>query len=405
MDKGSFPVVCAIALNYALGSSPRLSSLLRENFNSAEEVFALKGEARRLLFHNQSELQVLGDDSILDKAQKEYESLRGQGVSFLSIFDPAYPPLLKECPDAPILLYIRSSSRPEELFRADCYISIVGTRQMDRYGRDWTRRMVYAISRSAQKCVIVSGLAIGADITAHLAALEYGLPTIAVSPVGIDTVYPSSHRRYAETIARSPLSAIVTDYPCDTIAYPGNFLRRNRIIAGLAHSTILIESRLRGGGMMTCRLASSYNRQVFALPGRLDDALSQGCNSLIDKNIAYPIFSIDSLLENLGLSSADKKTGGAEALIQALGSLVQPSDSDILSLCLRIVAQVCDSPDCDIETLCVTLDIPYSTASSSVKLLECASILEQDLLGRLSIREEFFCPSLAKKIRSYLKRI
>ena len=156
---------------------------------------------------------------------------------------------------------------------------------------------------------------------------------------------------------------------------------------------------------MTCRLASSYNRQVFALPGRLDDALSQGCNSLIDKNIAYPIFSIDSLLENLGLSSADKKTGGAQALIQALGSLVQPSDSDILSLCLRIVAQVCDSPDCDIETLCVTLDIPYSTASSSVKLLECASILEQDLLGRLSIREEFFCPSLAKKIRSYLKRI
>ena len=97
---------------------------------------------------------------------------------------------------------------------------------MDRYGRDWTRRMVYAISRSAQKCVIVSGLAIGADITAHLAALEYGLPTIAVSPVGIDTVYPSSHRRYAETIARSPLSAIVTDYPCDTIAYPGNFLQR-----------------------------------------------------------------------------------------------------------------------------------------------------------------------------------
>ena len=120
MDKGSFPVVCAIALNYALGSSPRLSSLLRENFNSAEEVFALKGEARRLLFHNQSELQVLGDDSILDKAQKEYESLRRQGVSFLSIFDPAYPPLLEECPEAPILLYIRSSSSPEDVFRADC---------------------------------------------------------------------------------------------------------------------------------------------------------------------------------------------------------------------------------------------------------------------------------------------
>ena len=404
MDKGSFPVICAIALNYALGPSPRHSSLLRENFRSAEEIFALKSSSRRLLFQNHPELQVLCDDRILDKAQMEYDKLSAKGVTFLSIFDSSYPSLLKECPDAPMLLYLRSPSPPGDIFRQECYISIVGTRQMDSYGRDWTRRIVYAISRSAQKCVIVSGLAIGADITAHLAALEYGLPTIAVSPVGIDTVYPSSHRRYAESIAGSALSAILTDYPCGTIAYPGNFLRRNRIIAGLSHSTILIESRIRGGGMMTCRLANSYNRQVFALPGRLDDSLSEGCNQLIDKNIASPIFSLDTLLENLGLSSVDKIERGAEAIVQSLKGYLEPCDTDILSLCLKIGSEVADSPYCDTESLGVRLDIPYSVASSSVKLLECASILEQDLLGRLSVREQYFCPSLGKKIRSYLKR-
>ena len=127
--------------------------------------------------------------------------------------------------------------------------------------------------------MIVSGLALGVDITAHAAALEGGLPTVGVSPVGIDDVYPRRHVPFVERMCATPGCALVTDYPPGTFPAAFSFIRRNRIIAGLAGSTVLIESRIKGGGMITARLAAGYGRDVFAVPGRIDDIRSQGCKT------------------------------------------------------------------------------------------------------------------------------
>ncbi|MBQ2069136.1 MAG: DNA-processing protein DprA, partial [Bacteroidales bacterium] len=142
------------------------------------------------------------------------------------------PALLKDCSDPPLGLYVRSSSPPEEVFRPRPSVAVVGTRDVSRYGLQWCRKLTGAIAQSPARPVIVSGLAIGVDIAAHLEAIDRGGSTIAVLPTGLDKIYPYRHEAYADRICNSPGSALVSDYPPGTMALKTNFLRRNRIIAG-----------------------------------------------------------------------------------------------------------------------------------------------------------------------------
>lgn len=253
MDKDHLRLVSAIALNAIFGNEPRIAARIVETFGSAEEIFSLTEQERTEIFGPWSKFSSRLGPASLDAAHKEFLDLSARGINFISIFDTdAYPPLLRECPDAPLLLYVRGD--PSVLLNRHP-VSIVGTRDMDSYGRDWCVKAVRALSETPDKPLIVSGLAFGVDITAHLAALSCGLPTVAVIPVGIERIYPASHSVAAGKIIAAG-GAVITDYPPGTVPLPYNFLRRNRIIAGLSAATLLVESRRKGGGMMTARLAS-----------------------------------------------------------------------------------------------------------------------------------------------------
>ena len=387
MDKDHLQAVGAIALNAIFGNEPRIASQIVEAFDSAEALFALSEKECREAFGPYGKFTPEIGKRALEAAQAEYGRLSALGVGFVSIFDrEAYPPLLRECPDAPLLLYVRSSSDGALLGRP--MISIVGTRDMSSYGREWCTRIVKSLSEYPVKPVIVSGLAFGVDITAHLAALGCSLPTVAVIPVGIDEVYPRSHTVAAGKIASAPGSALVTDYPPGTMPLPYNFLRRNRIIAGLSSATVLIESRVKGGGMMTSRLAFDYGRSVFALPGRVDDVRSGGCNALIAEKIAEPLVSAEAVAEAAGLGAAPdrKKTSPLRRLQERLGGSL---DAEVLHRAELVFTAVRGRRDISVGELSAALGLSYSETLRTVGLLESEGIVRTDVLQRCSINANF----------------
>jgi len=377
MDKERTSIISAIALNSIFGNEPKVIHGIIEAFGSAEAVFALSYPERAKLFGPHSKILSRINDCRLEKAEKEYDTLLSQGYSFVTYFDPAYPRLLKECPDAPMLLYVRSTDEVEKLFNRP-FISIVGTRDYSSYGKEWCERIVKCLSTAENPPAIISGLAIGVDICAHLAALGYGLPTIAVSPTGIDGVYPRQHSIAAEKICSRPGCALVTDFPPGTPAMPFTFLRRNRIIAGLSSATIIIESKLRGGAAMTARLAAGYGRNVFALPGRIDDLRSGACNALIAEQIAEPIVNLGTLAEKLGLGKSHEAK--APAVDEMLERRLPGLDRDSFQLACSVLRSIKQRRGISIEELCSCHAESYASMAGLIGRLEACGIIHTDLL-------------------------
>jgi len=320
----------------------------------------------------------------LETSYRELEKLSREGVTFLPLTDPAFPQILRDCEDAPAGLYIRSESAPEEIFSPRPFVAVIGTRDLSLYGKEWCERIVLEMSKAPSRPVIVSGLAIGVDICAHMTALACGLPTVAVLPTGIDDIYPKRHSCAASKIVSSPGSALVTDYPPGTVPLPVNFLRRNRIIAGLCGLTILVESKEKGGGMMTARLASGYGRDVFALPGRVDDVRSSGCNRLLREKIAEPITGLDGLSVMLGLGVW--KRGGREDLaseVRACYSRSLPEDQ--VALLVAVACLVKARRGISIEEICAEIPVSYGDGAALAGMLETDGFIRIDLLQRCSV--------------------
>lgn len=377
--------VCAITLNRIFGFEPMIPLQLIEHFGSASAVFEISQQELRRIPGLPGKYIPLISREQLDISEREYERLTGCGMRFVTILDGDYPRMLKECEDPPVGLYVRCSSDPDDIFNSRPAVSIVGTRDISPYGKRWCEEMVRAIACSPSKPAIVSGLAFGVDVTAHAAALACGIPTIAVIPTGIDDIYPSAHRVIAEKIAEAPCSAIITDYPPGTQAVKINFLRRNRIIAALGTSTILVESKIRGGGMMTARLAYGYGRGVFALPGRIDDIRSQGCNALLRQKIAEPVASIGTLCEDLGLGMYSPRR------LKDLQEIVRErytSDGD-LPLILKIATAIRRRPGISIDEICEQEGITYSDVSRCTGKMECDSLISIDLMQQCNIVTKF----------------
>lgn len=377
------------AVNRIFGFAPRTGAALIDHYGSPESLFdADRKELEYLLRHNAGYLDAIVPQT-LEKERRELHALMDEGVRMLCIGDERYPALLKECPDPPAMLYVRSLSPLESIFGIPKKISVVGTRDITSYGKEWCTRIVSAMS-SCPACrpAIVSGLAIGTDIAAHLAALDRGLPTIAVMATGIDAVYPFRHGRYAEMISSAPASALVTDYPPETTPRAINFLRRNRIIAGLSDATILIESKIKGGGMMTCRIASSYDREVFALPGRIGDQCSAGCNELIRNGTAACISEVNSLLDSLGLRHGGKweKDDIRMKTYTFYRDREGADPAERLSIVADIVGR---NPDIRIEDIATAANMEYRDAANAVGMLECDGIVVTDLLRRCSVNPRF----------------
>jgi len=254
---------------------------LLAEFGSPAEVFAAGRDRLAGLLHHAAELlDRLFDKSLLSWAAAEVEWARSQGIRLLGVDEADYPRRLAECEDAPLMLYCKG---PADL-NAARVLAVVGTRKAGWYGRESCRGLVESLAQMEEKPLIVSGLALGIDGCAHQAALAAGLPTVAVLPCGLDEIYPRQHRELARQILAD--GALVTDFPRGTSPVAYTFLRRNRIIAGMADATLLAESYARGGGLITLSLAGSYNRECFAVPGRLTDASFAGCNQAIARQEA-----------------------------------------------------------------------------------------------------------------------
>lgn len=233
-------------------------------------------------------------EEALQKAKEELEFCSKHSIRVLPINSEDYPTLLQDCPDAPIVLYYRGNAN----LNARHILAVVGTRKITEYGKQICTRLTERLAELLPDTLVVSGLAYGSDIHAHRGCMEHGLATVGVVAHGMDQIYPATHRNDATRMLAN--GGILTEYTRGTRPMRGNFLRRNRIIAGMAHAVIVVESAEHGGSLVTARIAHSYQRDVFAFPGRINDPYSAGCNNLIANQMAYVTLRADDIIKELG---------------------------------------------------------------------------------------------------------
>lgn len=234
-------------------------------------------------------------DAMLETAYSELAFMEDKPVRFLYFRDGDYPKRLLETDDAPLRLFVAGNVD----LNASKIIAIVGTRHSTAYGLSAIASVVSELASIAKDLIVVSGVAYGSDIAAHRSAMKSGLPTVGVFAHGLSTVYPSAHREdVREMIGRG--GGVVTEYGFRSPVHKGNFLARNRIVAGMSDCLLLAESRIKGGAMLTSHLATEYGRHLFALPGRTSDIYSEGCNSLISIGEAQLVMSGSDIAEAMG---------------------------------------------------------------------------------------------------------
>ena len=283
-----------IALTMVPAIGPITARKLIDKVGSARAVFDQKREVLESIKGIGPRLsQSINESSLLEQAEKEIEFVERHRIDTLYFEDPDFPKRLNQCVDGPILLYARG----EQGLQCKRSLSVVGTRRASSYGKDHCRAIIKGLAERVPDLVIVSGLAYGIDVIAHRAALEYGLPTVAVLGHGMSTIYPASHRETAKKIIRQ--GALVTDFHSRMGPERNNFLRRNRIIAGLSQATLVVESAKKGGALITANMAFSYDREVMVVPGRVGDDRSQGCNNLIKRDMATMTESAGDIIRRL----------------------------------------------------------------------------------------------------------
>ncbi len=226
-----------------------------------------------------------------ETVDQELKFIEQEKIEIITIFDQNYPHLLKHIPDAPVFLFKKGAFD----FNRKRYLSIVGTRKITTYGKAFTKEFTGDLKDFEP--VIVSGMAYGVDIQAHKSALENDLITVAVMGTSFKQIYPSSHRKYYEQILEK--GAVLSEYFSTDKPDRNYFLQRNRIIAGISQATVVVESGAKGGALVTAEMAFAYNRDVFALPGRVTDTYSKGCNMLINRNVAKILLSAAQLAQDL----------------------------------------------------------------------------------------------------------
>ena len=372
------------ALNRIFGFKPKIALALISHFGSASEVFTLQDREIDMVLGPYSSYATSLRLASVETEARELERLARDSISFIGWTENEYPELLKQCEDSPVGLYIRSRTPAHELFRPRKEIAIVGTRDISLYGREWCDKTVHALSLCDERPRIISGLAFGTDICAHKAAIENNLETIAVMATGPDQIYPYRHKEFALRMCETPGCALITDYPPGTAPLAIHFLRRNRIIAGMSEALLLIESKIKGGGMATSRLAFSYDRDVYALPGRVDDIRSQGCNYLIKSKIADPIISTDELIRSLGMKSSGKRSPAN--LKNTLSTTYSGRFAeDRISMMAALLLVIREERGITLEDLCSRCGMDYGLVATLTGTLETDGFISIDLMQRCSI--------------------
>lgn len=285
-----------IALIQIPGIGSLYAKLLTEYFGSAKQIFSASRTAL-------SEIPGVGKvllstlcnqgikKSVLLRAEKEIKFTHRHGISILTYSDQNYPSKLKECDDGPFLLYYKGAHILDKLK----VIAVVGARKATPYGEDVTRKIISELK--GQNVIVVSGLAYGIDSYAHKFSLQSGVPTVGVLGHGLDKIYPHKNREMAKQMLDQ--GGLLSEFMSQTNPERENFPKRNRIIAGMADATVLVEAASKGGSLITANIANSYGREVFAVPGRSIDNYSSGCNALIKSNRATLIESGEDLLREM----------------------------------------------------------------------------------------------------------
>ena len=385
--------VALCALNKIFGYHPALALSLLEKADSPVELFD-GSYANIPADGNGSPLETLLPQLVpaqLEWGRRELERVQAGGFRLLTILDEDYPEPLRELPDRPMCLYLNGSSSPTEIFGLRPMVGIVGTRDLSPYGREWDRKLVQALAAAAVQPCIVSGMAFGADGIAHQTALECGLPTVGVMATGVDQIYPWQHEKLAVEIVRTPGCGLITDYPLGTAPVTLNFIRRNRIIAGLCSAVIVVESKSKGGSLMTAKYAVGYSRDLYALPGRIDDVRSAGCNSLISCNMAQIIASVDELPGLLGLGGRVRGAGGSWSTGWTEARLRQHLEKEFGAgtPAVTVGMAIRQNRGATADDLAAFTGLPISAVLEGIGLLEIKGIITTDLLRRCALAPAF----------------
>jgi DNA processing protein len=342
-----------IALSLHFRTSLRKSLALVERFGSAEEAWRHMDEP--------------GMAESLTRAQKEWEWIQAHGIRVWTLADEDYPYRLRQCPDRPLLLYGKGNLRPSD----GHIVSIVGTRRPTERGKELTTQLVRDLHERLENVTIVSGGAYGIDISAHRAAIQYGVPTIIIPAHGLDRIYPAGHR--PEAVAALEKGGILTEFVSGTEPVAQNFIQRNRIVAGLADAVVVVESREKGGSLITARMAADYNRDLFAFPGRPDDVSSQGCNDLIRTSRAHLIRSAEDLIDVMNWTTSANALNPAQPVQTTMVDLLADGLNERQRTILNKLQEA--EEGLHINLIVMETEQPYSEVSSDLMMLELQGLV------------------------------
>ena len=303
-------------------------------------------------------------DEARKRAEVELEYDLKYGIQPICMNDERYPQRLKECDDAPLMLFYKGNANLNQ----QRVINIVGTRHCTPYGEDCIRRFITDLKQLSPQVLIVSGLAYGVDIVAHRQALANGYETVGVLAHGLDDLYPSRHRETALRMIEQ--GGLLTEFLTQTNADKINFVRRNRIVSGMSDACILIESAAHGGGLITCDISQAYGRDVFAFPGRVGDAYSEGCNNLIRSNGAGLITSAADFIKDMGWQDdATLMRAKQQGIERSLFPELSPEEQ-------LIVNALAKTNDLQINLISVKTNIDFSRLTSLLFTLEMKGVIK-----------------------------
>ena len=343
-----------LALLQVEGVGDVLAKKLIHHCGNAENVFATKkSQLQKIEGIGTTLVKNVHNKTVFAKAEAELQFLSKEQISALYFQDDKYPFRLKHCYDSPVLLFQSGAVHLQNRK----IISIVGTRQMTSYGAEVTKKLIEDLV--PLQPIIVSGFAYGVDIYAHQMAMDCGLQTIGVLAHGLNQMYPKTHKKYSAKMEQN--GGFLTEFWSTSNPDKENFIKRNRIVAGISEATIVIESAERGGSLVTANLANDYNRDVFAVPGRTSDKYSQGCNNLIKTQRANLLTSAADLVYilNWELQRESQKVVQKQLFItltdeeQIIYDYLQRTGKEMMD----IIALECDFPIYKISGILLNMEL------------------------------------------------
>ena len=346
-----------LALQQVEGVGDIMAKKLINHCGSAEAVFKTKtSQLANIDGIGSILLKNLKDKTVFEKAEQELQFIKSNEINVSYFQDENYPDRLKHCIDGPVLLFTSGNID----LKNKKIISIVGTRQITSYGMEFCRKLIEDLA--PLDTVIVSGFAYGVDIFAHQLAIEHDLQTIGVVAHGLNQIYPKTHKKYVAKIEQN--GGFMTEFWSSSNPEKENFVRRNRIVAGISEATIVIESAERGGSLITANIANDYNRDVFAVPGRTTDKYSQGCNNLIKTQKANLLTSAADLVYILNWEIASQARNDKKVVQKQLFVTLEPDEQKVYDYLLKtgkelmdIIALRCDFPIYKISGMLLNMEL------------------------------------------------